>query len=114
MAIIQSTYETAPIVNELKPGAWITPAMLDKIENDDPLSLLSHADTWYNWPQRWKALRKLVDESVQLEPREEWRDLASVRQQKPVNDLKIVDAETLDALIDELHPQREDKSHDQD
>ncbi len=44
-----------------EPGAWITPAMLDKIENDDPLALLSHADTWYNWPQRWKALREIVD-----------------------------------------------------
>ncbi len=45
-----------------EPGAWITPAMLDKIEDDDPLCLLSHGDAWYNWPQRWKALRKLVDE----------------------------------------------------
>ena len=44
-----------------KSGAWITPAMLDKIEEDDPLCLLSHGDAWYNWPQRWKALRELVD-----------------------------------------------------
>ena len=46
-----------------KPGAWITPAMLDKIEADDPLCLLSHGDAWYNWPQRWKALREMVDNS---------------------------------------------------
>ena len=45
-----------------EPGAWITPAMLDKIEDDGPLCLLSHADCWINWPQRWKAMRKLVDE----------------------------------------------------
>lgn len=47
-----------------KPGAWITPAMLDQIEEDDPLCLLSHGDAWYNWPQRWKAMRTLVDEPI--------------------------------------------------
>lgn len=52
-----------------RPGAWITPAMLDKIEEDDPLCLLDHGDAWFNWPQRWKALRKLVD-VLSTEPQE--------------------------------------------
>jgi len=49
------------VTGNQKPGAWITPGMLDKIENDDPLCLLSHGDAWYNWPQRWMALRELVE-----------------------------------------------------
>lgn len=49
------------------PSIRLTHAMLDKLEDDDPLCLLSHSDAWFNWPQRWKALRKLIDES---KPRE--------------------------------------------
>lgn len=50
-----------------KPGAWITPAMLDKIEEEQPLSLLNHTDAWFNWPARWKALRDLFERHTEGE-----------------------------------------------
>ena len=44
-----------------EPSIRLTPAMLDKIEEDQPLSLLNHTDAWFNWPARWKALRDLIE-----------------------------------------------------
>ena len=50
-----------------EPGAWITPAMLDKIEEEQPLTLLSHRDAWSRWPARWKALRDLIERTTEGE-----------------------------------------------
>ena len=38
------------IMNDPEPSIRLTPAMLDKIEEEQPLSLLNHTDAWFNWP----------------------------------------------------------------
>ncbi len=48
-----------------KPSIRLTSAMLDKIEEEQPLSLLNHTDAWFNWPARWKALRDLIERATE-------------------------------------------------
>jgi len=48
-----------------EPSIRLTPAMLDKIEDEQPLTLLSHRDAWSRWPARWKALRDLIERAAE-------------------------------------------------
>ena len=54
-----------------EPSIQLTPAMLDKIEEEQPLSLLNHTDAWINWPARWKALRDLLERATEQEEESE-------------------------------------------
>ncbi len=53
------------MVENPEPRIRLTPAMLDKIEEQQPLALLNHDDAWFNWPARWKALRDLLERAAE-------------------------------------------------
>ena len=61
MFAIRRPVVTVTDMNDIpEPSIRLTPAVLDKIEEDQPLTLLSHTDAWSRWPARWKALRDLI------------------------------------------------------